>query len=996
MHNYITDIKNIIEVKNDESTLFVLKGFSVEDLGYDKIAIKDTIDNNISRLMALAMIPVKVIAFDEFVCMYEMAIRQFKHIVVITNAELSLNYPVDVRIDDEIARSLLSHFDEDVSSDEKLADIDEYLYIYSDFHEGESGYICSYNFEDYDLRNEKIELVSFGEAASEEIKLSSLHTDYNKIISYPRVNELMEQYWGYKEFRNIKNYDLDALERGEKKIIEVSQEKIIGDMISQVENCVNRKNARDIFVTAPTGAGKSLMFQLPAMYLAEKYKLVTIVVTPLIGLMNDQVQALEEKGYHGARTINSDISPVIKEEILEEVKNGDVSILYLSPESLLGRSGIESLIGSRKIGMIIIDEAHIVTTWGKQFRPDYWYLGDHVSKLRSAQGKAEEKPMSFVIATFTATAIYGGHEDMYKETLNSMHMIDPITYLGYLKRRNISIEVSEIESKHNKVEYELDKFNAMIKMIRKSLIRGQKTLIYFPTVALIDRFYTYCITENLSEFVAKYHGQMKAEDKEAGFQAFLSGDKMIMLATKAFGMGIDIPDIAVVSHYAPTGNVCDYIQEIGRAARDESINGHAIYEHMSNDFQHINRLHGLSRLYKGQLVEVMKKILELYEDYRYSNKKDTHTKKRNEMLVDTESFAYIFENTFGGEEDIVNKVKTAMLLIQKDYENKGMVPFRMKPVPVFAYGYLSFAPEEREKLGRRYPGCVQLKDLKHNVCEVNLKKIWEKSYEDKMSYPKFKYLLYTGSDDLDFNREFRYSTAMSVDISFENNYVNTYTDILEAVKNAINYSVRNNKFISEEEMAKLVSDNAGIGMYRAENIVRVILAAITTFSRSYSRGMNSKMFDSRAIRNDKVIYRFNPASRDFIYWIEKNFRMITEEVRDGRIYVTNENNSNKTKEYLTVLGILEAFGVLRFKSLGGTNSQIYIYVNETKNMRIVRDKPELYRNDLLNNVVNRHKISVAMLSFLFQNQFTSDEIWEHLENYFLGILPEELDKLLAS
>ncbi|WP_022755841.1 helicase-related protein [Butyrivibrio fibrisolvens] len=1008
MLNYTTDIKNIIEEKNDNNTLFVLKGFSVEDLGYAKVSIADTIADNISRLMALAMMPTKVIAFDEFVCLYEIAIRQYKHIVVIDNAQLQTNYPVDVRLDDEIARSLLSHFDEEASSDVELSDIDDYLYIYSNFCMGESGYLCSYNFEDYDLHDKKIEIVSLGQVPCEEVKLSSLHSDYNEIISYLRVSELMEQYWGYKEFRNIKNYDLDALERGEKKIVEVSQEKIIGDMIFQVENCVNHKNARDIFVTAPTGAGKSLMFQLPAMYLAEKYNLVTIVVTPLIGLMNDQVQALEEKGYHGARTINSDISPVIKEEILEEVKNGDVSILYLSPESLLGRSGIESLIGSRKIGMIIVDEAHIVTTWGKQFRPDYWYLGDHVNKLRAAQAnpknidkdkgndKEEDNPMSFVIATFTATAIYGGHEDMYKETINSMHMVDPITYLGYLKRSNISIEVSEIESKHNRIEYELDKFDAMIKLIRKSLMRGQKTLIYFPTVALIDRFYTYCIKENLSDFVARYHGQMRAEDKDANFQDFLSGKKMIMLATKAFGMGIDIPDIAVVSHYAPTGNVCDYMQEVGRAARDEHIDGHAIYEHMSNDFQHINRLHGLSRIYKNQLVEVMNKILELYEEHRFSDRKDAHTKKRNEMLVDTESFAYIFENDFSGEEDIVNKVKTAMLLIQKDYENRHMTPFRMKPVPVFAYGYLSFNKEEREKLLKRYPGCMQLKDSKLNVCEVNLKKIWQKSYEDKMSYPKFKYLLYTGSDELEFNREFRYSTAMSVDISFENNYVKTYTAVIEAVKNAINYSVRNNKFVSEEEMARLVSENAGISTYKAESIVRVILAAITTYSRSYSCGMNSKMYDTRPLRNDKIIYKFNPASRDFIYWIEKNFRMISEEARNGRMYVTNEGDSTKTKEILTVLGILEAFGVLRFKSLGGTNSQIYIYVNETKNMRIVRDKPQLYRNKLLENVGYRHKVSVAMLSFLFQNQFSSDEIWEHLENYFLGILPQELDKLLAS
>ncbi len=990
MPNYISDIKTIIEQNEDKNTLYVVRGFNVENLGLEKVSIGDTIENKIGRLMAISMEDKKVISFDEFVCLYNMIMLQFKKIVIFSDVAMDVTFPVNVAVDADVADSLIAHFDDDVSLDTSLVEIDEYLNIYSNFSKGKNGYVCSYNIEEHELKDEKIALVCLGEAPEQKIELSSRHTSYEEVISYPRVTELMEQYWGYNTFRNIKNYDLDSLEKGQKKVIEVSQEKIIGDMISQVENCVNHKNARDIFVTAPTGAGKSLMFQLPAMYLAETYGLVTIVITPLIGLMNDQVQALNDRGYTGARTINSDISPIIKDEILEEVKNGDVSILYISPESLLGRSEIESLIGSRKIGMIIVDEAHIVTTWGKQFRPDYWYLGDHVKKLRTAQGKAEENPMSFVIATFTATAIYGGHEDMYTETLNSLQMIEPITYLGYLKRDNISIEISEIEAKKNRTEYELDKFEAMVSMIRNCLMRGQKTLIYFPTVALIERFYTYCYKENLVEYVAKYHGQMHADEKNANFQGFLTGEKIVMLATKAFGMGIDIPDIAVVSHYAPTGNVCDYMQEIGRAARDKNIDGHAVYEHMSNDFQHINRLHGLSRIYKNQLVEVMKKILELYEDHRFSDRKNSHTKKRNEMLIDTESFAYIFESPMGNDEEIGNKVKTAMLLIQKDYENRGMTPFRMRPIPIFAYGYLALEPAVRDRLNACYPGCVVLKNAKLNVCEVNLKKIWEASYQDKMSYPMFKYLLYSGSYELDFNNQFKFATAMSVDINFEENYVQKYMNILEAVKGVINYSVRNNKFVSEEDMTRFVADNAGINEYKAENIVRVVLAALTTFSKSFTWGMNSRLYDARPVKNDKVIYRFNPASRDFIYWIEKGFKTIIEETEDCCMYVTNEINSNRTKEILTILGILEAFGVLRFKSLGGTNSQIYIYVNETKNMRIVRDKPELYRNKLLEAVGERHKVSVKMLSYLFQNEFTSDEIWNHLENYFLGILPEEL------
>lgn len=245
--------------------------------------------------------------------------------------------------------------------------------------------------------------------------------------------------------------------------------------MEQAENCADpEKECRDVFVTAPTGAGKSVMFQVPAIYLAENYELLTIVVSPLIGLMNDQVSNLEKKKYKGAKTINSDISPIIKEEILEDIVDGKLHILYLSPETLLARSSIDQLIGKdRKIGMIIIDEAHIVTTWGKQFRPDYWYLGEHIRKIRSNQIKS--KGCSFVIGTFTATAIYHGVEDMYKETKDSLQLIDPITYLGYVRRNDINIVIDTSKKmKNERSEYETDKFDDIVNVIKRVRITGKK------------------------------------------------------------------------------------------------------------------------------------------------------------------------------------------------------------------------------------------------------------------------------------------------------------------------------------------------------------------------------------------------------------------------------------------------------------------------------------------------------------------------------------------
>ncbi|WP_031552700.1 DEAD/DEAH box helicase [Oribacterium sp. FC2011] len=993
MLNYREKIRRTIENRNDTLSLFVLKGFDMEVCGFHKANLTRVIDNKIRYFMEVAMKPEKVMSFEEFVCLYDMSLAQYKSIIILENPEFSELYPLNVNLNEDVKNSLLTSFDEDVNSTAELIDIklmDEYLNIFSNFINTEDGIRCSYNINSEYLKNEKILRITIGEAPEKETLDIGKKYDYDEVISYPEVREYMSTYWGYDSFRDFRIYDMDALELGEKKVISISQEKIIGDMITQAEACVKGTQSRDIFVTAPTGAGKSLMFQLPAMYLADKYNLVTIVITPLIGLMNDQVQALNRKGYFAARTINSDISPIVKEEILNEVSEGRCHILYLSPESLLSRSDITQLIGSRRIGMIIVDEAHIVTTWGKQFRPDYWYLGDFISKLRAKQSKAPENPMSFVIASFTATAIYGGHEDMYTETLNSLHMIDPISYLGYLKRDNLSIEISEVEAIKKKTEYELDKFDALIEMIRTTIMRDQKTLIYFPTVALIDRFYSYCASKNLKDFVAKYHGQMSSDQKNENFQDYLTGKKLIMIATKAFGMGIDIPDIAVVSHFAPTGNVCDYMQEIGRAARDKKIEGHAIYKHMSNDFQHINRLHGLNCISKGQLVEVQRKILELFETQRYSDRKNLHCKKRNEMLIDTDSFSYIFDSPMSDDNELVNKVKTAMLLIQKDYENRGLRPFSMRPIPIFAYGFLSMEPIVQNALNHKFGGVVSLKDKALNICEVNLKKIWESSYQDKMSFPKFKYMLYSGSKDLEINKTYKFNTAMAIDINFEDGAANTFEKTFSGIKEAINTSVRNNIYTSEDDMAKILSKTSGISLFKAENIIRVVVAAVTSFGKTISKGMNSRIYEVKRLNDNTSKYLFNPASRSFLSWIEKEFKIIVSETKDGTMYVVNNDKNNKTKEILTALGILESFGVLRFKSLGGTNSQIYIYVNETKNLRIVREKPEMYKNRLLETVSERHKESVKMLSYIFQGKFKSDEVWELLENYFLGILPEEL------
>lgn len=1008
-----------------------------------------------------------IITYEEFLYFYNFIMEEYENIYVINNNIYHNFYPLDVEIPIETKLLLKDFFNDDENenvSKEQIFDGEKYTKIFSNIKKINENYFVRYN-DISEISNLKIRNINLfdsdniqplvvknkNERPSDNVlfmqetedflyilekllnnqeiyvnidsyigeneindKLQLISTyitpiyvvkseDKNELLqSNPKFKEILQKYWKHDSFRNLKIYNFEKIKNGIKAVEEVSQENIISDIVKQVETFVHDPQAdyRDVFVTAPTGAGKSAMFLIPAMDLAEQYNLVTLVISPLIGLMNDQVSNLEKQGYKYAKTINSDISQVEKEEIMEEIKDGKCHILYLSPESLLARSDISQIIGDRKIGMIVIDEAHIVTTWGKQFRPDYWYLGDYIKKLRKKQ-TIDHHP--FLIATFTATAIYGGVEDMYKETLNSLNMRFPITYLGYVKRDDIEIEISELKKETNKEQYQHDKFDSLIQVINRAIGTNKKLLIYFPTVKLIDSFYTYCTSKDLNKYIARYHGQMQGDDKKENAELYKNKEKLVMLATKAFGMGIDISDIEIVCHFAPTGNVCDYVQEIGRVARDPKLKGEAIYAHMSNDFQHINRLHGLSAVKKYQLIKVIQKVYELYKIKLESEKLSAVrlSKKRNEMLVDAENFTYIFEGPLeSSEDDLIAKVKTVLLLIQKDYTSKmGFSPFAMRPSTLYAQGFFQISDDIVEDLIKRYgPSTFKICSTQNKVYLVNLQRIWEKDYGKNFSFPNFKRLLYTSDKELEnYNlNKLIPATRISVDYIANETSRKIYNAIINILRKSAYEDIflqveSNGKKDSTKNISDCISSRAGISSFRANGIANILISTIKNYARNYSKSMNAKIMDSRPIKTGTDIYRFNRPIEDFIEWLNEIKSFISNNVaEDGKIYIVRNQSQKTEKEIITALGLLEAINYLTFEASGGLNSQIYIYVNQTKTMEEVISNPNFYNNRLLEKVADRHRISVAMLSYLYQNEFTSNEIWEYIENYFLGIVPEEV------
>ena len=858
------------------------------------------------------------------------------------------------------------------------------------FLKPKSLYLRIYGYTgDINRLKDKIELVAYYWKKYTDIYYVQPLTVNDKFEHREEYIDILKRYWGYSSYRDLPVYEMSKLEHGEKEVIHVSQENIISNLVKQVENCEGGNDFRDIFVTAPTGAGKSVMFQVPAIYLAEKYNLLTIVISPLIGLMNDQVKNLELKSYKYAKTINSDISPIVKQDIIDKVAEGKYHILYISPETLLSRSDVEQLIGKRTIGMIIIDEAHIVTTWGKQFRPDYWYLGDHIKKLRKKQIENPDKQRSFVVATFTATAIYHGLEDMYTETINSLHMLNPITYLGYIKRHDIEIKiVTSKKEKGERTEYELDKFEQIENILKRAIITNKKTLIYFPTVALIERCYEYLRSKREAGKVTKYYGTLKKDEKQENYEKFYVKEKLVMLATKAFGMGIDINDIELVVHFAPTGNVCDYVQEIGRAARKEELQGEAYYNYNSRDFKHINRLHGLSTIRPFQLIKVIEKIDELYYQSIKGEKRSDFTKKRNAMLLDAENFSYIFGSPIGDEDNNINKVKTALLLIQKDFESKvGFSPIQVRPIPMFSIGFFEVDTSTQRSLKAKYPNAIEEIEPQRHICRIILSEIWRKDYT-KLSFPKFKYELYTKNEELDLVSKYPMNSVLCVRVFFEENYTSKFKNIWGALKKYILKKVQTSEHTAISDITDMLEIECKINKYKAQAICEVIIASMDCYRNNFTKTC-SPIVQEKTTKLGKTKYQFNVAVNSYFHWFECGVKKVESETKDGYLYLVNDVG-NRTKEYSVILGILEALNCLSFEMLGGANSQLYIYINQIQALKNIINAPYRYNNRLLNTVSDRHLISVKMLTYIYEGGFKNDEIWNIIEDYFLGIIPEKV------
>ncbi|WP_316823977.1 RecQ family ATP-dependent DNA helicase [Pedobacter miscanthi] len=317
-----------------------------------------------------------------------------------------------------------------------------------------------------------------------------------------------------------------------------------------VEAAIQNKSILAIF---PTGGGKSITFQVPALMGGANAKGLTVIISPLQSLMKDQVDNLEKIGITEAVTINGLLDPIEKGKSFERVEDGSASMLYISPESLRSKS-IERLLLGRKIIRFVIDEAHCFSSWGQDFRVDYLYIGDFIKLLQEKKNLEEHIPVS----CFTATAKQNVIEDIrryFKKKLS----LDLEVFSSKATRTNLTYNVFEKND-------EEEKYNALRDLIDEKLC---PTIVYVSRRGRAVKLAKRLLQDGFS--VAYYHGGMESRDKTKNQNEFIAGQIDIMVATSAFGMGVDKKDVGMVVHYDISDSLENYVQEAGRAGRDEKL-----------------------------------------------------------------------------------------------------------------------------------------------------------------------------------------------------------------------------------------------------------------------------------------------------------------------------------------------------------------------------------------------------------------------------------------
>jgi len=449
----------------------------------------------------------------------------------------------------------------------------------------------------------------------------------------------LREFFGYDEFRTFDGVPMQQ---------------------QAVESAIRGESLLTIF---PTGGGKSLTFQLPALMEGRNTHGLTVVISPLQSLMKDQVDNLAARGISEVVTINGLLDPIERTAAIQQVAEGTANLLYIAPEMLRSKT-IERLLINRNVVRFVIDEAHCFSAWGHDFRVDYLYIGEFIRKLQ------EKKQLVWPIAVscFTATAkqkVISDICDYFRVKLG----LELKIFAAKAERKNLRYSVLHAETAD-------EKYNLL-----RSLILGHNC----PTIVYVSRTrITGDLAKHLSDDGIKalpFNGKMEAADKVKNQNAFMSGEAQVMVATSAFGMGVDKKDVGLVVHYNISDSLENYVQEAGRAGRDPEMKAECFVLFDDSDLDKHFILLNQTKLSISEIQQVWKAIKDL-------------TAKRDQVSCSPLDIA---RQAGWGEEidDIETRVKAAIAAL----EDAGFIQRGSNSPHVFATGItVKNMDEARRKL----------------------------------------------------------------------------------------------------------------------------------------------------------------------------------------------------------------------------------------------------------------------------------------------------------
>lgn len=484
------------------------------------------------------------------------------------------------------------------------------------------------------------------------------------LYSYPNIVEIQKKLCFDLHYANeeLNNFSKEIFGFGNFRQFPRLNAGVLDDPnISQREIVEASLRDESFLAVLPTGGGKTFTFWLPAIFKAKSYKGLTVVISPLQALIEDHIKSFNVKvANFKAVAISGFMSPLERSEAIEQVINGEADILYLAPESLRSNL-IFGILKNRFIERFVVDEAHCLSTWGNDFRQDYYYICEYIKELLDSKPFQTHIPIS----CFTATAKPSVIKDIEKFFQEGL-AIKLEKHLAVPERKNLTYTSIPVNTK--------DKYDQLLKLINEN--KGS-TLVYIPTsTKKCDE-----IAENLSldtgKYVKSFHGKLESQVKMEILKDFIENRIDIIVATTAFGMGVDKSNIMNVIHYEVSDSLESYAQEAGRGARDEKLNAYCPILFSVDDLdKHFNTL-SRSKVTSSEINSIFRVIKNAKRDSIYK----TAFELAKEAGWDVEDSA----------SDYATKVKTALL----ELEREGYISRRRNKTSFFAD---SIATEAMAKL----------------------------------------------------------------------------------------------------------------------------------------------------------------------------------------------------------------------------------------------------------------------------------------------------------